>query len=63
MEGDLPSHIVSFSIAHGELTMKRLTAAGILTTYRDGRVRAGFHAFNDHTDVERAVAALGGSDT
>jgi selenocysteine lyase/cysteine desulfurase len=31
---------------------------GIVTSSRDGNVRAGFHAYNDENDVERFVSAL-----
>jgi selenocysteine lyase/cysteine desulfurase len=36
----------------------RLTAAGIRTAVRDGRVRASFHLYTTVEDVDRAVAAL-----
>lgn len=39
--------------------LARLTAAGITASGRDGRARVAFHVFNDETDVDRAVAALG----
>ncbi len=36
----------------------RLSAAGVRTAVRAGRVRASFHLYNDERDVELAVAAL-----
>lgn len=55
---DMRSHIVSFAVPAQERALERLAAAGILVTVRGGRVRAGFHAFNDETDVDRAVVAV-----
>lgn len=57
-EGDLPSHIVSFVVPDGDGVLQRLTAAGILVTLRAGRLRVGFHAFNDETDVDRCLLAV-----
>jgi len=37
----------------------RLTAAGVRTAVRAGRVRASFHLYNDQADVALAAAALG----
>jgi len=37
---------------------ERLTAAGVRTAVRAGRVRASFHLYNDEGDVDLAVAAL-----
>lgn len=35
-----------------------LASRGIVTSNRDGRVRAGFHAYNNHADADALVAAL-----
>jgi selenocysteine lyase/cysteine desulfurase len=37
---------------------ERLTAAGIRTAMRAGRLRASFHLYNDEADVDLAVSAL-----
>jgi selenocysteine lyase/cysteine desulfurase len=39
---------------------ERLTAAGVRTAMRAGRVRASFHLYNDLADVELAAAAMAG---
>ncbi|MCW0214576.1 MAG: aminotransferase [Pseudonocardia sp.] len=39
---------------------ERLAAAGITATNRGGGTRLSFHLYNDASDVERAVRALGG---
>jgi selenocysteine lyase/cysteine desulfurase len=41
----------------GELS-KELMKRGIVTSYRDGNVRASFHFYNDEHDVESFVAAM-----
>ena len=38
--------------------MEALAADKVMVSSRDGKVRAGFHFYNDETDVERLVAAL-----
>jgi len=40
------------------LLVARLIEQGIVTSCRDGNVRAGFHAYNDDSDIDRFVAAL-----
>ena len=35
-----------------------LAARGIVTSHRDGNVRAGFHFYNDESDLDRLVSAL-----
>ena len=39
--------------------LARLTTAGMVGSGRAGRARVAFHLFNDHEDVELALAALG----
>lgn len=36
----------------------RLAEADVMTSSRDGKIRAGFHFYNDEEDVERLIAAL-----
>jgi selenocysteine lyase/cysteine desulfurase len=36
----------------------RLAERAIVTSHRDGNVRAGFHFYNDQSDLDRLVAAL-----
>lgn len=38
--------------------VENLAGKGIITSCRDGRIRAGFHAYNDEGDVARFVSAL-----
>lgn len=40
------------------LLVARLMEQGIVTSCRDGNVRAGFHAYNNEADIDRLVAAL-----
>lgn len=49
------SAIVSVDIPDAE---RRLAAAGIRASVRDGRLRASFHLYTTTDDVDRAVAAL-----
>jgi hypothetical protein len=39
--------------------LARLTAAGVVASGRAGRARVAFHLFNDDSDVDLALAALG----
>jgi selenocysteine lyase/cysteine desulfurase len=39
--------------------LTRLMSAGITASGRSGRARVAFHVFNDHDDVDLALAALG----
>jgi len=48
------SDIVSFDTPHGD----RLSAAGIATSARAGRVRLSLNLYNTSTDVETAAAIL-----
>lgn len=51
------SAIVSLPVS--EEAAQRVSEAGIRTASRDGRMRASFHLYNDASDVERLVKALG----
>jgi selenocysteine lyase/cysteine desulfurase len=53
-----PSAIVTWPDATGD-ALARLTARGITASGRAGRARVAFHVFNDETDVDRALRALG----
>lgn len=45
--------------SHDEARLvEALAADKVMTSSRDGRIRAGFHFYNDEDDVERLVAAL-----
>ena len=52
------SAIVTWSDPDG-CDLARLTSAGIVASGRAGRARVAFHLFNDDSDVERALGALG----
>lgn len=54
----LDSAIVTWADPDGS-DLAALTAAGITASGRSARARVGFHVFNDETDVELALAALG----
>ncbi len=53
------SGIVSFEHPDGEGVMARLKEHGIVVWGGDGRVRASLHYYNDATDVDQLMAALG----
>jgi selenocysteine lyase/cysteine desulfurase len=58
---DLPRHdqaIVTWADASGA-DLARLTTAGITASGRAGRARLAFHVWNDASDVEAVLAALG----
>lgn len=52
------SAIVTWTDTGGS-DLAALAAAGITASGRAGRARVGFHVFNDRTDVDLALAALG----
>lgn len=52
------SAIVTWADPDGS-ALTRLTAAGIVASGRAGRARVAFHVFNDDTDVDLVLAALG----
>jgi selenocysteine lyase/cysteine desulfurase len=49
---------VAIRAADDAALVERLAARGIVTSCRDGNVRASFHFYNDSTDIARLVAAL-----
>ena len=55
---DLPSPIVTFASPDAEALVKRLAGAGIRATSRLGRVRVGFHVYNDDRDVDELCNVL-----
>lgn len=57
---DLPSHIVAFDVEDPALVEERLRRRGIAAAVRGGRVRVGFHAFNDADDLDALCEALSG---
>jgi cysteine desulfurase / selenocysteine lyase len=52
------SPVVALSIPDSEGAIARLTAAGVIAARRADGVRFSFHAFNDESDVDRALEAL-----
>jgi cysteine sulfinate desulfinase/cysteine desulfurase-like protein len=49
------------SPADADAASQKLQAAGVVTSARGRRLRFGFHAFNNESDVSRALAALKGT--
>lgn len=60
--GEAPQHSAIATVDVPETTRAALTAAGVSTATRSGRVRASFHLYNDEVDVARAVEALRAAD-
>lgn len=56
---EFASGIVSFAHAEPEAIMTQLAGRGVTVWGGDGRVRASVHLYNDMSDVERMLAALG----
>lgn len=54
------SHIVAFDTENSVELAHRLARERVKATVRHGRVRFGFHGFNDQADVDRVVRALTG---
>jgi selenocysteine lyase/cysteine desulfurase len=58
---ELPSQLAAVEFANpadAGAASKALLTAGVVTSARGARLRFGFHAFNDASDVERALTAL-----
>ena len=55
------AHVVGLSMPDPEATRDALRAADVIAAVRGPYLRVGFHAFNDETDVERALGALAGA--
>jgi len=54
------SGIVSFASETPEALMAQLETRGVIVWGGDGRVRASLHLYNDESDVDRCLEALGG---
>jgi selenocysteine lyase/cysteine desulfurase len=50
--------LISIPARDENALVARLAEQDIVTSSRDGRLRAGFHAYNEEADVDRFVAAL-----
>ncbi|WP_404478191.1 aminotransferase class V-fold PLP-dependent enzyme [Novosphingobium sp. BL-52-GroH] len=50
--------LLTIPAAHDNALVDALMARDIVTSCRDGRLRAGFHAYNDRDDADRLVGAL-----
>jgi len=57
--GSERSTIVSIPVADPEATRQRLAEAGVVAALRAGRLRFSVHFYNDETDVDRALRAIG----
>jgi selenocysteine lyase/cysteine desulfurase len=55
----LRAGIVAWLDASPSTTAEALAEAGILVTGSSGRIRAGIHLYNDASDVDRLVDAMG----
>jgi selenocysteine lyase/cysteine desulfurase len=56
---DAPSQIVGMTVDDPAEVRGRLKDLGVVAAVRGGFLRLGFHAFNDGSDVEAALKALG----
>jgi selenocysteine lyase/cysteine desulfurase len=56
---ELPSQTVALDVPDPDALRERLRAQDVVGAVRGGRLRLGFHAFNDEDDVRRALDALG----
>lgn len=52
------SQIISLDVPDPEATARALAQENVVASVRGGCLRAGFHFYNDETDVDRALAAL-----
>ena len=50
--------MVAIRARDADALTRRLTARQIITSHRDGNLRAGFHLYNNEEDLERLVWAL-----
>lgn len=55
---DLPSPIVTFACPDPEGLVRRLADSGIRATSKLGRLRVGFHVYNDDSDVDHLCSIL-----
>jgi selenocysteine lyase/cysteine desulfurase len=60
---DAPSQTVGVRLDDPDAARAGLKEQGIIGAVRDGFLRLGFHAFNDESDVEAALRALGKTET
>ena len=51
-ETDLPSPIVTFAVDEPDALVATLARGGVRSTAKLGRVRLGFHVYNDENDVD-----------
>jgi selenocysteine lyase/cysteine desulfurase len=51
-ETDLPSPIVTFAVGDPDALVASLAHGGVRSTSKLGRVRLGFHVYNDENDVD-----------
>jgi selenocysteine lyase/cysteine desulfurase len=56
---ELPTQTVALDVPDPDGLWERLGAQDVVGAVRGGRLRLGFHAFNDESDVDRALEALG----
>jgi selenocysteine lyase/cysteine desulfurase len=60
---EAPSQTVGVVLGDPDAARTALKEQGIIGAVRGGFLRLGFHAFNDHSDVEAALRALGKAGT
>jgi selenocysteine lyase/cysteine desulfurase len=56
---EVPSQTVALRVPDPEAIRERLRERDVVAAVRGGYVRMGFHGFNDESDLERALDALG----
>jgi hypothetical protein len=56
---EVPSQTVALEVPDPEGVHERLRRREVVGAVRGGHLRLGFHAFNDESDVGRALDALG----
>jgi selenocysteine lyase/cysteine desulfurase len=56
---DAPSQVVGVSMDDPDAVRERMKRLGVVGAVRGGFLRLGFHGFNDRSDVERGLEALG----